>query len=100
LQGEAVALADRRVVIHGRGRFCAKSNDFSVIWTHLSLSFCSNARQPNALRWCGIRRRPQFRDQPQDVAFQMAEVAIPKNLFADILRMIAELRPPPVASTA
>ena len=29
------------------------------------------------------------------VAFQMAEAAIPKNLFADILRMIAELRPPP-----
>jgi hypothetical protein len=29
------------------------------------------------------------------VAFQMAEVAIPKNLFADILRMIAKLRPPP-----
>jgi hypothetical protein len=28
------------------------------------------------------------------VAFQMAEVIIPKNLFADILRMIAELRPP------
>ena len=27
-------------------------------------------------------------------AFQMAEVAIPKTLFADILRMIAELRPP------
>jgi hypothetical protein len=25
----------------------------------------------------------------------MAEVAIPKNLFADILRMIAELRPLP-----
>jgi hypothetical protein len=34
------------------------------------------------------------------VAFQMAEVAIPKALFADILRMIAELRPPHVASTA
>ena len=33
------------------------------------------------------------------VAFQMAEVAISKNLFAEILRMIAELRPPPVAST-
>jgi hypothetical protein len=31
LQGEAVALADRRVVTHGRGPFCAKSNDFSVI---------------------------------------------------------------------
>ena len=34
------------------------------------------------------------------VAFRMAEVAIPRNLFADILRLIAELRPSPVASTA
>ena len=33
------------------------------------------------------------------VAFQMAEVAITRNLFADILRLIAELRPPPVTST-
>lgn len=33
------------------------------------------------------------------VAFQMAEVAISRNVFADILRMIAELRPPPVVST-
>jgi hypothetical protein len=29
----------------------------------------------------------------------MAEVAITTNLFADILRFIAELRPPPVTST-
>ena len=29
------------------------------------------------------------------VAFQMAEVAIPRTLFADVLRLIAELRPPP-----
>jgi len=29
------------------------------------------------------------------IAFQMAEAAIPRDLFADILRMIAELRPPP-----
>ena len=34
------------------------------------------------------------------IAFQMAEVAIPRNLFADILRMIADLQPPPVTSTA
>lgn len=37
------------------------------------------------------------------VAFQMAEVAIPRQLFADFLRLIAELRPPPdppPASTA
>jgi Transposase DDE domain group 1 len=32
------------------------------------------------------------------VAFQMAEVAIPRNLFADIPRLIGELRPPPVTS--
>jgi len=35
-----------------------------------------------------------------DVAFQMAEVAVPRNMFADILRRIAELRLPPVTSTA
>ena len=29
------------------------------------------------------------------VAFQMAEVAVPRALFADILRLIAGLRPPP-----
>ena len=34
------------------------------------------------------------------VAFQMADVAIPRTLFADLLRMIAELRSPPVTSTA
>jgi len=34
------------------------------------------------------------------VAFQMAEVAIPRIIFSDILRLIAELRPPPATSTA
>ncbi|WP_051134303.1 IS1380 family transposase [Methylocystis sp. ATCC 49242] len=34
------------------------------------------------------------------VAFQMAEVAIPRSSFADILRMIAALRAPPLSSTA
>jgi hypothetical protein len=33
------------------------------------------------------------------VAFQMAEVAIPRNLFADMMRLIWELRPPPGTST-
>jgi hypothetical protein len=33
------------------------------------------------------------------VAFQMAEIAIPRNLFAEILRLIADLRQPAVAST-
>ena len=34
------------------------------------------------------------------VAFQMAEVAISRNLFAEILRLIAELRPRPNAAPA
>jgi hypothetical protein len=29
------------------------------------------------------------------VAFQMAEVAVPRTLFGEILRLIADLRPPP-----
>jgi hypothetical protein len=33
------------------------------------------------------------------VVFQIAEVAIPLNLFTYILRLIANLRPPPVAAT-
>jgi hypothetical protein len=36
----------------------------------------------------------------RDVAFQVAEVAAPRALFADILRLITELRPRPVTSTA
>jgi hypothetical protein len=38
--------------------------------------------------------------QGRYVAFQLAEVTIPRDLFADILRIIAELRPSPAASTA
>ena len=34
------------------------------------------------------------------VAFQMAEVAVPRMLFAEILRLIAELRPPPDSAAA
>jgi hypothetical protein len=31
----------------------------------------------------------------RSIAFQMAEVAIPRRLFQEILRLIAELRPKP-----
>jgi hypothetical protein len=34
------------------------------------------------------------------VTFHMAEVTISKRLFADILRLIGDLQPPPVLSTA
>jgi hypothetical protein len=46
---------------------------------------------------CPVAKNPGINGRGIDNG---AEVAIPKNLFADILRMIAELRPPPVASTA
>jgi hypothetical protein len=33
-------------------------------------------------------------------ASHRVKVAVPRDLFAEILRMFAELRPPPLASTA
>jgi hypothetical protein len=34
------------------------------------------------------------------ITFQMADIAIPRPLFADILRLIGELRAPPIPATA
>ena len=36
----------------------------------------------------------------RSIAFQMAEVAIPRQLFQEILRLIAELRPKPLPAPA
>jgi len=36
----------------------------------------------------------------RSIAFQMAEVAIPRHLFQEILRLIAELRAQPPPATA
>jgi hypothetical protein len=47
-----------------------------------------------------IRIGAKVAGQARYVASQMAEAAIPRDLFADIFRMFAELRLPPVASTA
>ncbi len=38
-------------------------------------------------------------DLARTVALRMAEIVNSKNLFAEIVRMIAESRPPPLAST-
>jgi hypothetical protein len=43
------------------------------------------------------RRDPHAR---QHVSHGRYEAALPRHLFADIFRLIAELRPPPVMSTA
>ncbi len=34
------------------------------------------------------------------IAFQVAEVAIPRHMFQEILQLIAELRPPPPPAPA
>jgi hypothetical protein len=47
-----------------------------------------------ALRLQVERRPAKIVNHGRDVAFQMAEVAISRNLLAEILRLIAELRPP------
>jgi hypothetical protein len=76
----------------------------AIRWTRLSCrSFAANAvrLQLHALAYnLGNFLRNLATPEPivshgRYVAFQMAEVTIPKNLFADIIRMIAELRPPP-----
>ena len=47
----------------------------------------------------GLELSENFRLKGRKKPLLVAEVAISKNLFAEILRMIAELQPPPVAST-
>jgi hypothetical protein len=47
-----------------------------------------------------IPHSPKVVGHARYVSVQMAEVAIRRNVFADILRMIAELRLSPITSTA
>ena len=50
---------------------------------------------PTSLREKLIKVGAKLVSHGRYVAFQMAEVAVPRGLFAEILRLIAELRPPP-----
>lgn len=47
-----------------------------------------------------IMTHPPIRPSAINVTFPMGEVATPRNLFTEILRLIPELRPPLVTSTA
>jgi hypothetical protein len=75
----------------------------AIRWTRLSCRwFAANAvrLQLHAPAYnLGNFLRTLATHEPIYVAFQMAEAAIPGSLFADILRLIAELRPPPITST-
>ena len=50
---------------------------------------------PTSLREKLIKVGAKLVSHGRYVAFQMAEVAVPRGLFAEILRLIAELRPSP-----
>jgi hypothetical protein len=73
-----------------------KEGKGTIRWTRLSCrSFAANAA---ASRPC-IQSR-QLPAYARDARVEMAEVAVPRHLFVDILRLIAELQPQPVTSTA
>src|SRR5664279_4605551 len=57
------------------------------------LGFPTGRHAPGSAPRCACPR-----NHGRYVIFQMAEVAVPRELFQDILRVIAELRPPPVAT--
>ena len=97
------------------GRLGARSRRGTADAVHLTLS-CSSTQSLRFSANVGDARVDQkfVDDDSQKVAdqdrregnqhgryvvLQMAEVAIPPDLFADILQMIAELRPLPLAST-
>jgi hypothetical protein len=52
-----------------------------------------------ATQWVGLAP-PGAGMRADDSAMGLEASRIPRNLFADILRLIAELCPPPVTSTA
>jgi hypothetical protein len=76
----------------------------AVRWTRLSCrSFAANAVRhtlatPEPIKDWSLTsvKGAKLVSHGRYVAFQMAEVTIPRNLFADILRLVAELWPAPV----
>ena len=67
----------------------------SMRWPNLG-NFLRMLATPEPIKdWSLTSLKAKVVSHGRYVAFQMAEVAIPQNLFADILRLIAELRPPP-----
>jgi hypothetical protein len=57
-------------------------------------------RAPTGLKEKLIKIGAKVVSHGRYVAFQMAEVAIPRQMFQEILRLIAELRPQPPPAPA
>ncbi len=61
----------------------------------LALPDAVEQRSPTGLRETPLKIGAKIVRHGRCVTFQMAEVVIPRDLFADILRRIDRLRPPP-----
>ena len=89
------------------GRPCTKAGDVSafrarnvdfiffifIINTHFFRGFRSITRQPDVPRWCGIRRGPKLRDQPQDVGEQISRNRDPDHPEGDITAVSQDRSP-------
>ncbi len=84
-----------------------KSDESSVIKTHLCRGFARERVTPNALRCRSARRRSQFGDQPQDVGEEVSRdrdlghlerdiAAVADDLRADLDQLLSEDRQRPV----
>jgi Transposase DDE domain group 1 len=95
------ALSPRRVhrnehEPHGRARRCILQQTRRTLATPEPIKDWSLTSLKEKL----IKIGAKVVSQGRYVAFQMAEVAIPRQMFQEILRLIAELRPqPPPAPT-
>src|ERR1700751_15539 len=66
--------------------------DLIVIKTHLSGALASNALHTIASRRCRIGRRPQLRDEPQDVGEEIFRDSTLGHLEGDVAAMAHDLR--------
>jgi hypothetical protein len=73
---------------------------FSVRWLHPSQSRSHGDWSLTSLKEKLIKIGAKVVSHGRYVAFQMAEVAIPRQMFQEILRLIAELRPQPPPAPA
>ncbi len=93
----------KRVVLRLQGRACCKNRDDDRLQDGNLGNFMRMLALPNAVhRWLVTTLRDKLVKigakivrHGRYIIFQMAEIAIPRDLFADILRRIDRLRPKP-----
>jgi hypothetical protein len=83
-------LAVRKIEVPVRASF---ARAYARIWLNLAMALrvMARLRRSTSLKEKLIKIGAKVVSHGRYIAFQMAEVAIPRDLFADILRLIAEL---------